>query len=115
MKAPCRNLAVGQACSTSSSIITVFHDRLEYKFYHNTHGQIKMCMWFRDIGDAKLEGLRFTFHVRRALRHFGSEYDPSSKTDRLTLELCSQDNAAEFRRVASRILEQNVSSWPSLR
>jgi hypothetical protein len=115
MKAPCRNLVVGQASSQASSIITVFPDRLEYNFHHNKTGRIQMCMWFRDICEAMLEGLLLTFHVRKALRHFSSEYDPGRATDRLALEFFSLDNATEFRRVASAIFTSvQKPVWPKL-
>lgn len=104
MKATCRNIVVGQACSSSSSILTAYHDRLEYKFHHNNHGQVHMCMWFRDIGDARLEGLVLSFHVARDLRHFGNDYNPNRKNDRLAVEFCCHESSREFSSVVGHIL-----------
>ena len=104
MKASCRNLVVGQASSSGSTVLSVYPDRLEYKFHHDQHGAVQMVMWVRDIDQASLDGLVLSFHVGRPLRHFGIDYDPHRRSDQLVLEFCALEDAGEFRRIAGQIL-----------
>lgn len=98
LKAVCRALVVGRATSISCSPLCMYGDRLEYKFRHQQHGCVQMLMWFRDMQDVRWEeGSRtLSFHVTRPLRHFGTEYDPGNGADRLSLQLCSAEEAAAF-------------------
>ncbi len=97
LKVPCRNLVVGQATSSASSILSVFSDRLEYKFLHEKQkNSVEMLMRFRDIdrADLDLQLFRLTFHVCRPLNIFGMEYDHTK--DQLSLQFCSRDDAVAF-------------------
>ena len=100
----CRNLIVGKARSYSTSVLSAFSDRLEYVFHHDQHGPVQMLMRFRDVDQASLSSRTLSFHVNRPLRHFGIEYDPSRKGEVLSLDLCSDSDAAEFRRVVGHFL-----------
>lgn len=106
MKAPCRNLVVGRAASSCTSVLSIFSDRLEYKFHHDRHGQVQMLMWFRDIDEATMDmsSLTLAFHVCRPLRHFGSDYDPSCGQDRLALQFFNSADAVAFCKHAGHIL-----------
>ncbi|GAX75536.1 hypothetical protein CEUSTIGMA_g2979.t1 [Chlamydomonas eustigma] len=108
MKAPCKNLVVGQASTSATSVVSVFSDRLEYKFQHDRHGNVSMLMRYRDIDRAYLDSGsgRLTFHVCQPLNTFGSDYNHKVGSDMLSFQFCSKSDVALFLNHGSCILRK---------
>jgi hypothetical protein len=108
MKAPCKNLVVGQASTLSTSVVSVFSDRLKYKFQHDKHGNVSMLMRFRDIDKASLDAGngKLTFHVCQPLNTFGSDYNYKNGVDVLSLHFCLRSDAQMFLNHGSCILQR---------
>lgn len=92
--------------------VDILADRLEYLFYHQQHGKIQMIMRFHDMEQAQVDMRRlvFRFRVRRQLRHFGSEYDPSNPQHILSMQFGNVAEAQQFLGcVQQRIPDLHVS------
>ncbi|KAG1659722.1 hypothetical protein FOA52_012262 [Chlamydomonas sp. UWO 241] len=109
-----RNLTVGRATSSASSPLSVYDDRIEYKFHHASQGAVSMLMWYKDFDQAALETLTFNFHVARPLtQHFSGEYDCGRAGDALSMTFCSREDAGAFLQACSVLSDR--SSWPRLK
>ncbi len=102
LKVTCNNFRVGRATCSSSSVVTVYPDRLEYKFHHPQQQQsrIDMVMYFKDMLSPELSTRSgppvFTFRVGKPLRHFLGDYDVCDPQHVLVITLGSRDDARQF-------------------
>ncbi|GLC50087.1 hypothetical protein PLESTB_000340800 [Pleodorina starrii] len=98
-KATCKDFIVGRANCAASSVVTLYPDRLEYKFSHNTQGRIDMVMYMKDILAPELDRkfLVLKFRVGKPLRHFIDSYDCTDPQHILSLTFHDKADASQFQ------------------
>jgi hypothetical protein len=83
-----RSFAVGNLCSRQAYPVFFYADRAEYSFYHPYEPtEIRMIMYYRDMIQVSLQGLRFSFRVPNQLRAFKGDYDPSNPLHLITIQV----------------------------
>ncbi|PNW80459.1 hypothetical protein CHLRE_07g318400v5 [Chlamydomonas reinhardtii] len=97
-KATCKDFTVGRASCSASSVVTLFPDRLEYKFSHSSQGRIDMIMYAKDMVSPELDArtLVLKFRVGKPLRHFIDAYDCTDPSHTLQLTFHDKADAAAF-------------------
>ncbi|PNH05140.1 hypothetical protein TSOC_008637 [Tetrabaena socialis] len=118
VKATAKDFVVGRATCASSSVVTLFPDRMEYKFSHSTQGRIDMVMFtkqgrmtvvvlmcmlppdvlLQDMVAPELDSksLVLKFHVGKPLRHFVDAYDSCDPAHVLALTFHEKADASQF-------------------
>ncbi|EFJ44711.1 hypothetical protein VOLCADRAFT_106308 [Volvox carteri f. nagariensis] len=98
-KATCKDFVVGRAACNASSVVTLYADRLEYKFSHSSQGRIDMVMYFKDMLTPELDrrGLVLKFRIGKPLRHFIDAYDCTDPQHILSLTFYEKADALQFQ------------------
>ncbi|KXZ47803.1 hypothetical protein GPECTOR_32g415 [Gonium pectorale] len=103
LKATCKDFVVGRASCAASSVVTLFLDRIEYKFSHATQGRIDMVMYVKDlltpVLDAKSQA--FKFRVGKPLRHFIDSYDCTDPAHSLVITFHEKADMEQFKEALS--------------
>jgi hypothetical protein len=100
-KGTVKKMTVGRCASTSSSALTAYPDRLEYKFHSSSGDSIAMIMFFRDMTPSTvvLDKTTLVFHIETPLIQYSSaDYSHGDVSDLLSLSFFSIQDAREFSR-----------------
>ncbi|GIL91759.1 hypothetical protein Vretimale_14897 [Volvox reticuliferus] len=98
-KATCKDFVVGRASCSASSVVSLYPDRLEYKFSHSTQGRVDMVMYIKDMLAPELDrkALVLKFHIGKPLRYFIDTYDCTDPQHILSLSFHNKAEAAQFQ------------------
>ena len=106
-KGSIRRLTVGRCASTSSSALTAYPDRLEYKFHSSSGSSIAMIMYVRDMApfSVTLNKTTLSFHISTPLVQFSStDYSHTDPSDLLSLSFFTIQDMRDFKRCVETFL-----------
>lgn len=100
-KGTVKRMTVGRCASTSSSALTAYPDRLEYKFHSSSGSSVAMTMFFRDMDPSTvvLDKATLAFHISTPLIQFSSsDYEHTDPSDLLSLTFFTIQDVRDFAR-----------------
>ncbi|KAG2484974.1 hypothetical protein HYH03_016270 [Edaphochlamys debaryana] len=97
-KGMAKDFVVGRATCASAAVVSLYGDRMEYKFSHASQGRIDMCMYTKDLVAPELDArsLALRFRIAKPLRHFIDAYDCTDPGHRLVITFTEKADASAF-------------------